>query len=62
MNIAAIRLRSRRELFDNDDDNIIGTHETNLHEVPRPSSHPCYSIHGNDGGIWYRLEEEHTAG
>jgi hypothetical protein len=60
---ATIRLRSsrRRELFDDDDD-IIGTHETNLHYVPRPSSNPCYSIQDNDGGIWYRLEEEHRAG
>jgi hypothetical protein len=53
---ATIRWRSRRELLFNDDDIIIGTDETNLHD-----SHPCYSIQDNDGGIWYRLEE-HTAG
>lgn len=58
-NIAAIRLRRPRELvFDNDDDDEDdGTHETNLHDVPRPSSSPWYSIQDNDAGIWYRLKE-----
>jgi hypothetical protein len=52
-----LRSPRRRELLDNDDDIIIGTDETNLHD-----SHPCYSTtQDNDGGIWYRLEE-HTAG
>ena len=51
-----ILARRRGELFDNDDD---GACETNLHAVPRPSSRPCYVITKyNDGGIWYRCEEQ----